>query len=108
MVYEMGFVKEGRPYWFSGCKHVEIASPFRAWRATTTLYVTLHEGEDAGAPVIGAGILRLGIFDLIALLGTLHATGCRGIGERWPSLAGFAGFFMRELIRTYLLRRPVR
>src|SRR5690606_19694431 len=34
MVYEAGFVKEGKPYWFSGRKHVAIASPFRAWRAT--------------------------------------------------------------------------
>jgi predicted patatin/cPLA2 family phospholipase len=108
MVYAMGLRKDGKAYWFSGRKHVTIALPFRLWRATTTLHVTLHEGEDESGPVVAAGILRLGVFDLLALLGTVRATGCTTLGQRWRAIAAFVGFFARELTRTYLLRRPVR
>ena len=98
MVYETGYRRDGKPYYFRGHKHVRIGWPWRAWRETTTLYVTLHEGDDAG-PVIGAGILRLNFFDLLALMGTFHATECERPKQRWRAIAGFAGFFMRELWR---------
>jgi predicted patatin/cPLA2 family phospholipase len=105
MVYELGYRRDGRPYWFRGRKHVAIAAPWKLWRATTTLYVTLHDGPDETAPVIAAGILRLGVFDLLALLGTLHATGCETLGRRLKSVFGFFGFFTRQLWRIYVLRK---
>ena len=108
MVYAMGYRHGGRDYWFNGKKHVRIASPLRLWRATTTLFVTLHEGRDAAGPVVAAGILRLGWFDLVALLGTLHATECEGMMARLRTIGRFAGFFASELWRTYVLRRPLR
>jgi hypothetical protein len=107
MVYEMGYRRDGKSYYFRGRKHVQIGWPWRAWRGTTTLYVTLHEGDGSG-PTIAAGILRLNFFDLLALLGTLHATGCQRPGERWRAIGRFAAFFTRELWRTYVMQRPVR
>lgn len=107
MVYETGYRRDGKPYYFRGHKHVRVGWPWRAWRETTTLYVTLHEGDGAG-PVIGAGILRLNFFDLLALMGTFHATECERPRQRWRAIAGFAGFFMRELWRTYVMRRPLQ
>jgi predicted patatin/cPLA2 family phospholipase len=105
MVYELGYRRDGKPYYFQGRKHVRVGWPWRAWRETTTLYVTLHEGDAAG-PTIAAGILRLNVFDLFALLGTFHATGCERPSQRWRAIMRFAAFFMRELWRTYVMRRP--
>lgn len=106
MVYEMGFERDGKAYYFRGHKHVRIGSIFHAWRETTTLYVTLHE-SGAGGDVIGAGILRLNLFDFLALLGTLHAVGCERPVQRWRAILRFAGFFSREFWRTYVARsRP--
>jgi hypothetical protein len=48
------------------------------------------------------------VFDLLALLGTLHATACELPIERWRVIARFAAFFTGELWRTYVLQRPER
>lgn len=105
MIYELGYVRDGKPYYFAGRKLVRIGPPWRAWRETTTLHVTLHE-KDAAGPVVAAGMLRLNLFDLLALLGALNATGCETWPERWRAVMSFAGFFTRELWRTYVARRP--
>lgn len=104
MVYEMGYMRDGRPYYFRGRKTVRIGPPWRGWRDTTTLHVTLHEIE-ADGPVIAAGTLRLDVFDLFALLGTLHAVNCEGWPARSRAVLGFASFFTKELWRTYMARR---
>jgi hypothetical protein len=104
MVYEMSYQRDGKRYYFRGRKNVRIGSILGAWRETTTLYVTLHEG-DAGGPIIAAGILRLNLFDFLALMGTLRATGCERPSQRWRAVMRFAGFFAGELWRTYVKRR---
>ena len=108
MVYEISYRRDGKPYYFAGAKHVRLGWPWRAWRETTTLYVTLHEGDDATGPIVAAGILRLNLFDLFALLGTFHATGCETPVQGWRAIFRFAAFFTRELWRTYVLQRPLR
>jgi hypothetical protein len=105
MVYELGYERGGKPYYFAGRKEVSVGPVWRGWRETTTLYVRLHEG-DASGPIVAAGIVRLNIFDLLALLGTFHATGCERPSEGWRAIGRFAGFFMKELWRTYILRKP--
>lgn len=106
MIYELGIRIAGKPFWFRGRKLVRIAAPWKAWGATTTLYVTLHEGHDDAGRIVAAGILRLGMSELLGLLGTLHATGC----ERWPHKVGavwrFFKHFSGSLMRTYVARRP--
>ena len=78
MVYRMEIRIDGKTHWFNGRKHVRIAGPWRLWPATTTLYVTLHEGSNETGPIVGAGILCLGVSDLVGLLRTLRATGASG------------------------------
>lgn len=106
MVYEIGCRRDGKAYYFAGRKRVRVGGPWRAWGETTTLYVTLHEG-DATGPIGAAGILRLNLFDLFALMGAFHATGCETAWQRWRAIGRFAAFFTRELWRTYMLRRPL-
>ncbi|MDR2213142.1 MAG: patatin-like phospholipase family protein [Pseudomonadales bacterium] len=104
MLYGMNILIEGRSYYFDGRKQVRIAAPWQLWRATTTLYVQLREGNANGA-VVAAGQLHLGAKELFDLLSTLQAVGCRSRLARWRSLWRFLRVFSSELIRIYVLRR---
>ena len=70
------------------------------WKDTTTLYTKLHKGTDATGEVVGAGILSLGVTDLIKLLGTVEVPNA-GPVQRAETLAKFGKFFMGELWNTY-------
>jgi len=106
MVYELGFALAGKRWYLAGKKHVKLGSPLRLWGETTTLFTTLHQGADASAPVAGAGVLSLGVVDLLKLLGTLEATDSDSFLESASAKAKFFGFFSQELTRTYVLRQP--
>ncbi|KVO45000.1 patatin [Burkholderia ubonensis] len=106
MVYEIGFRHEGRSYYLAGKKHVRIGSPFRMWSETTTLYTMLHEGCDASGKVVGAGVLHLGVPELVRLMGTVHATNARTSGRAANAIWRFFRFFASELWRTYVRRSP--
>ncbi|WP_168014664.1 hypothetical protein [Halomonas salinarum] len=97
MVYELGFTAGGSAYYLAGEKRVRNDPGPDLWRDTTTLYTRLHRGEDAGGEVIGAGILELGVPQLMALLSTLHTTGDGDV----RTLATFGGFFFGELWDLY-------
>jgi hypothetical protein len=75
------------------------------WAETTTLYTQLHDGPDSNAPIVGAGVLTLGVGDLLRLLGTFHATNAESWTARACASATFGGFFARQLWRTYILKR---
>ena len=106
MVYELSYQRDGKPYYFAGRKEVRVGPVWRLWHETTTLYVRLHEG-DASGPIVAAGIVRLNIFDLLALLGTFHTIGCERLSQSLRAIGGFAWFFARELWRTYIVRKPL-
>lgn len=105
MIYAIGIVIDGRRYWFNGRKHVRMSAPWNLWKATTTLYVTLHEGDDDGGPIVAAGILSLGIGALLGLAGTLRATGCDRPLQRFGAIVAFFRFFAGQLIRHFITRR---
>jgi predicted patatin/cPLA2 family phospholipase len=107
MVYDLGFRHEGKSYYLAGHKIVRIGAPWKLWPDTTTLYTTLHEGTDAMGPIIGAGVLRLGVGELMKLMRTLHASDADAPGDAGRAVSRFFGFFSRELLRTYVLRRPL-
>lgn len=104
MVYDMRLREGGRDLYMRGHKHVAIAGPWRLWPATTTLYVTLHDGADERGPVVAAGILRLGVGALFALFGTLVATRCDRRFTRWRTKSRFYAFFASSLWRIYVRR----
>ncbi|MFG1783113.1 hypothetical protein ACGFIU_11785 [Rhodococcus oryzae] len=104
MVYELGVDIGGVGHWFRGHKEIRVAGPWRLWPATTTLLVTLHEGDREG-PVVAAGMLRLRLTAFTALLGSLTVTGGVSMWRRWATSGRFTAFFAGGLISTYLLRR---
>lgn len=106
MVYELGFRHAGQDYYLAGKKHVRIGAPWRLWGETTTLYTTLHRGNDTSSEVVGAGVLRLGVPDLLRLLRTTHSTNAPAVGAGVGAVWHFFKFFASELIRIYLRRVP--
>jgi hypothetical protein len=107
MVYAAAVRIDGKDHWFNGRKHVAIAGPWRLWKATTTLYVTLHQGSSDKGPIVAAGVLTLGAGSLLDLLGTFQATGCTSPWQRVKAAASFFAFFAGELVRTYVTRTPL-
>jgi cholesterol oxidase len=102
MVYEMGFQHDGKSYYFAGQKNVRQDPIFDLWKATTTLYSQLHEGTDKSGPVVGAGILSLGVRQLIDLVSTMQAPGATTFTEKSEAMAKFGHFFLGELWDTYV------
>lgn len=106
MVYELSFAHGGHRWYLAGKKHVKLGSPLRLWGETTTLYTTLHQGTDATGPVKGAGVLSLGVVELLKLLTTLEATDSDSFLESATAKAKFFRFFSSELTRSYVLHQP--
>lgn len=107
MVYELGFRHAGQDYYLAGKKHVRLGGPWRLWRETTTLYTHLHEGTDSSGRIVGAGVLSLGVPDLLRLLRTVHASNAPTPKSAAGAVWRFFRFFTSELIRTYIWRKPV-
>jgi len=101
MVYELAFTKGSERYYLAGQKRVRTGPVVDLWHDTTTLYSTLHSGDDATGPVIGAGVLHLGVTDLAHLATTLHGIDTSGVGGSAAAVAKFGEFFLGELWHTY-------
>ncbi len=101
MVYELGFEHEGADYYLAGKKEVRDDPGFDLWKDTTTLYTTLHEGTNKEAPVVGAGVLSLGVKDLLKLVSTMRAVNADSAKEKAEAMATFGHFFLGELWKSY-------
>lgn len=101
MVYELGFSHGGKDYYLAGQKDMRNDSVLQMWRQTTTLYTTLHAGTDKSGSVVGAGVLSLGMTDLIAMLGTVHATNSTSTAQQADAIARFGRFFLGQLWDSY-------
>lgn len=101
MVYELAFAHQGTSYYLAGKKLVHDDPGLDLWSDTTTLYTQLHQGDDASGPVVGAGILTLGVGDLIRLVSTMRVTNA-GVVDKLAALSKFGRFFLGELWDTYV------
>jgi cholesterol oxidase len=97
MVYELAFQAGGKAYYLAGEKRVRNETGPDLWRDTTTLYTMLHEGSDRSGPAAGAGILTLGIAQLLALMSTFKPIN----GGDLSTVAAFGRFFFGELWDVY-------
>lgn len=102
MVYELGFEHDGNDYYVAGHKEVKDDPGFDLWSDTTTLYTKLHQGRDDSGPVIGAGVLTLGVSELMKLVASMEVTDADGLADKAQTLAKFGHFFMGELWDTYV------
>jgi len=94
MVYSMRLrSEEGRSFYFRGFKVITDRPFWDAWHDTTTLYITIHEGDDDKGRAIGKGILVIKPDDFIRQLGTLDVTNARNAEERIATTVKFGRFF---------------
>lgn len=94
MKYSMRMVsEEGRSYYFYGFKVIKDRPFWDVWHDSTTLYITIYEGENDKGPVIGKGILIIEPEDFIRQLGTIDATNTRNAEERLATTVKFGRFF---------------
>jgi cholesterol oxidase len=102
MRYRMKMVAEdGRAFFFDGFKQTHPDSVFQSWPATSTLYVTIYDGESAANPILGKGILHIAPEDFAAQMTTMKIINAGGLPENLEAGAKFAQFFMGPLFDTY-------
>jgi cholesterol oxidase len=106
MIYELGFEHDGVDYYLAGSKEVRKDSAFDLWADTTTLFTRLHRGKDKSGPVFGAGILTLGVGDLLDLVSTIRVINAKNAAENLEAIGEFTRFFLGELADTYLKGAP--
>jgi len=105
IVYEFGFEHNGRHYYLVARKEIRQGSPVELWKETTSLLTQLHEGADETGPVVGAGILRVGISEITKMISSMHVTHAESAMDRAKALADFGRFFFGELWETYQKER---
>ena len=92
---------EGKNYYFDGFKLIHDDPGIDQWADTTTLYITVYEGEsDAGDP-IGKGILRIRPQDFIRQMTTMQITNAPDAKERLAANGRYAAYFTGSLRDVY-------
>ena len=105
MTYGLRFAHEGREYFLEGTRAIRYTPGASLWKDTTRLHCQLHEGPDARGSVVGAGVLTLGVGQVLELISSMHParTGSAGLS----AMARFGGFFLGPLWDRYApLARP--
>lgn len=100
MMYGMTFEARGREYHLEGTKTIRDDKGPDLWRDTTRLYCLLHEGPDARGEVIGAGVLKLGVRDVINIVRSMRSERPDAPGKA-EAIARFGQFFLGTLWDTY-------
>jgi cholesterol oxidase len=102
MRYRMKLTTEaGQRYLFSGFKTIRDDPGLDTWPDTTTLYVTLHEGEDEADLVSGRGILTIAPSDFLQQMRTMQVTNASNTAQRLEATARFGKNFAGVLYETY-------
>ncbi|NDJ23211.1 hypothetical protein GS682_16525 [Nostoc sp. B(2019)] len=102
MVYRMKMTsEEGKVYYFDGFKVVHNDPGFDIWADTTTLYITVHDGESLNSPVLGQGILKILPADFLHQMTTLQVTNATSLTQQVEETARFGSFFAGVLFNVY-------
>lgn len=92
---------EGRHYWFEGAKHVADDPGLDLWSDTTTLYITVTDGEAPGGALVGRGVLHVLPSDFLKQLRNMRAVNAHSATERLAAVARFGAHFAGGLWDTY-------
>ncbi|RKG87984.1 patatin-like phospholipase family protein [Corallococcus sp. CA049B] len=106
MTYGLRFQANGQDYYLDGTKTLRDDPGPDLWRDTTRLYSYLHAGADARGPVVGAGVLVLGMRELLHLVASMRSS--RGGVEGAEMMARFGHLFLGALWDLYAPEAPVR
>ena len=102
MAYGLRFEANGKEYYLEGTKTIHDDRGPDLWRDTTRLYSQLHEGPDARGPVVGAGVLKLGVGQLLKLIASMRSA--REGAEGLKAVGQFGTLFLGTLWDLYASR----
>ena len=101
MKYEMVLNSvEGRQFYFQGFKRVQNDKSLDVWKDTTTLFVTIYDGNNSNAEVLGKGMLKIEVADFMKQLTTMKTTNTKGIDI--SGINKFGKLFAGNLWDVYL------
>lgn len=92
---------EGKQYYFEGFKRVHHDRGLDEWPDTSTLYITLYEGNDNTGTVMGQGILHILMADFSKQMRTMKAVNAPSMEEGLKALAAFGRYFSASLFEVY-------
>jgi cholesterol oxidase len=101
--------QEGKDFHFFGYKVIRNeAAGLDLWADTTTLHITIREGETEAGRVVGQGVLRLTPADFARQLTTMRAVQAPSRLEGLRAVGRFGRHFFGSLFDTYggVLARP--
>jgi cholesterol oxidase len=94
--------EEGQSYYFEGHKKIHDDPGFDIWEDTTTLFITVHKGEDQSAPVLGKGILKIKPDDFRKQIGTVEVSGVSRNLDKLKYQGKFLKFFSENIVDVYI------
>lgn len=106
MLYRLHFKDgQGKPLTLSGVKEVQEDPGLDLWSDTSTLYTRVYRGtvgpkDEAGAEVVAAGIIRIGLLDFQKQLTTFRVEGPTP-SDRSAALGRFGRLFLGKLWDVY-------
>jgi cholesterol oxidase len=92
---------EGREYFFDGYKLVHDDPGIDQWADTTTLYITVHEGDSYAGEIVGRGILRIRPQDFLRQMTTMQVTNAPDAKARLAATGRYAAYFTGSLRDVY-------
>ncbi|SHN30309.1 cholesterol oxidase [Cyclobacterium lianum] len=92
---------DGKPYFFEGFKEVANDNIVDAWKDTTTLFISLYEGNSAKGQLLGKGMLVIKVADLLRQLRTVKAIHPQSKNDGLSAIATFGKFFAGNVYETY-------
>jgi cholesterol oxidase len=102
MRYRMKLTTEaGQHYYFVGFKTIHDDRGPDLWPDTTTLYVTVYEGEDDTGPVAAKGILTIRPEDFLKQLTTIRVRGATSAQQRLAATVRCGEFFAGTLFDVF-------
>lgn len=94
--------REGQKYYFEGFKDVYNDKGFDVWKDTTTLFITVYEGNHPNGKVLGKGKLIIEIDDFMKQLTTMDAINSTTASEGRKAITAFGKFFAGNVYDTYV------
>jgi cholesterol oxidase len=101
MRYQAFFEVNGIGYLMIGTKYVSKSAGPNVWGHTTTLFTTIARAGSHGYDPVGAGIIRLSIWEGARMLFTLRGTGAGSLAARMNAVFRFARFFAGAVSAVY-------
>ena len=92
---------KGKTYYFDGYKLIHDDPGIDQWADTTTLYITVHEGESEAGDVVGKGILRIRPQDFVRQMTTMQITNAPNAKARLAATGRYAAYFSGSLRDVY-------